>query len=335
MNFFYSVINLVGFLFYIAAGFAAIRALCTYDYFFNKKEWKSTSFVLSILILSPILGYCIRDFAQHQKELLQFKEIVKQESSKSETNNLSLMRICGSFSDLSEKDKEEQIQIVFEKFYDSSLNGKCAFLNQYNDENLEFVLKIKKEVKRELASIYNIYDKSADINSWSNFQSVVTLKNFLEHAPQETIDKEFSKWDTDDSAWNRVILLDSIYLSNVYLSRFPRGLHEYEARRIILNDDFDPKYDSYRITSNFDGTTTIEVINRSSYPAELNYDGTFAKGYVSISGNSRKSISIPNGYYRISITSQKLHTRGIHERVVCNGGYIPYDLELQRDYRTH
>ena len=79
MNFFYSVINLVGFLFYIAAGFAAIRALCTYDYFFNKKEGKSTSFVLSILILSPILGYCIRDFAQHQKELLQFKEIVKQE----------------------------------------------------------------------------------------------------------------------------------------------------------------------------------------------------------------------------------------------------------------
>lgn len=33
--------------------------------------------------------------------------------------------------------------------------------------------------------------------------------------------------------------------------------------------------------------------------------------------------------YMVSIYSQKLHSKGIHERITCDGGCIPYDLELK------
>ncbi len=330
MDFLYSCVNFIGLLLYLVAILGIIRGLCTYDLFTKKDEWRNSFLVFTLVILAPTCGYFIRDFAQYQKKLTHFEDVIKRESAKSNLDRFSLLSISDAFSNLSKNEQNKVIDKIFNQFYDNSLSSRCKFLNEYRDFDLSFIHKVKFSTEDELKKLYIDIDKSKDDSNWALLRAKVNIADFLGNAPQCILDEEFNKWNNDDCAWNRVILLDSIVLSRVYLERFPNGNHEYSARKIILDDEYSKSdYRTRKITSNYCGSTTISVTNRSSYPIDLNYHGTFAKGDLKVPGNSRKDVSIPNGYYLVSIHSQKLHCKSITERITCDGRYIPYDLDLK------
>ena len=75
------------------------------------------------------------------------------------------------------------------------------------------------------------------------------------------------------------------------------------------------------------------INNTSSYPVTFSYHGAFEENSIRIPENSTRSFNVPNGYYRVSLNSDRLHTRGIYEVVTCNDSYKSYDLDLVRDYK--
>lgn len=333
MNFIFSIINFVGLLLYGVAILGVIRALCTYDTITKKSEWKNTLLVFALVIVTPICGYFIRDYAQGQKRLIHFKDVIEREASNKQNNQFSLFNISGAFSNLDSRDQENVIEMIFNKFYDNRLQSRCSFLNEYRDYEIPYIAKIKEETEKDIETLYNAIENTGNLSQWRTLSNKMSIKDFLSNAPQHIVEKEFHKWKSDNEAWQRVVLLDSIYLSRIYLERFPNGIHECNARRIILDDEYSKSEGRDRkIDSNYCGTTTISIINRSSYEVTFSCDGSFDKRNIKVPGNSQREVIIQNGYYRISISSQKLHTKGIHERITCDGGYIPYDLELKQDY---
>ena len=334
MNFLFSFINFIGLLLYGISILGVIRALCTYDTFKKRSEWKNTLLVFILVIIAPICGYMVREYAQGKKRIIYFNEVIDRELSRDNTNHFSLLNIRGAFSKLKDYDKGKVVEFIFNKFYDNNLQGRCNFLNEYKDYDIPYVAKIKTETEAAIEQIYINIENTGDSSQWRTISKRISIKDFLSNAPQNIIEKEFSKWDNDSNAWERVILLDSIYLSKIYLDRYPNGRYECIAKRIILDNEYSKSEGRDRkISSNYCGTTTISIINRSSYEAVFSYDGSFDKGSIKIPGYGQREVRVRNGYYRISISSQKLHTKGIHERITCDGGYIPYDIELKQDYR--
>lgn len=330
MDFLYSVLNFIGLLLYLVVILGIIRGLCTYELFSKKEEWRNTLLVIVLVVIAPLCGYFIRDFAQSKKNLIRFERIIERESSKSELDRFSLLSISAAFSDLTNKEKEEAVEIIFNKFYDNSLTSRCEFLDEYREFNIPFIINIKNCTESEIAALYKDIENSKDESAWKSLSKKINIQDFLDNAPTNILDSEFNKWKDDDSAWRRVMLLDSIILSHVYLERYPKGIHEESARKFILDEAYSKcEGRDRKITSNFSGTTTIAIYNRSVYKIDFHYDGTFAKGKIDIPKNSYREIKLPNGYYMVSIYSQKLHSKGIHERITCDGGCIPYDLELK------
>lgn len=331
MNFVFSLINFIGFLMYIVAILGVVKALGTYDTFKMKSEWKNTLLVFILVTIVPMCGYFIRDYAQGKKSLIHFNEIIDRKKGK--IDNFTLMDVSLAFSRLDIKDKERAIQIIFNNFYNNSLVSRCSFLNKYKEYHIPFILKIKTETETELENLYINIERDDDHQQWRMLAKNVPIKDFLLNAPQSIVDREFTKWDKDDNAWQRVILLDSVYLSRFYLERYPNGQHEAAARKIILDNEYSKSEGRYRkISANYCGSTPVLIINNSSYEATFFYDGSFDKGSIRVPKNSRSNINLQNGYYRISINSQSPHTRGINERITCDGSCITYDLYLKRDY---
>ena len=333
MTFLFNIVKFIGFTFYIVAILGIIRGLCTYDTFKDKKEWKNTLGVFSAVILAPIIGFLIRDYANSQQKLIHFNDVLEREISKNNGNDFSFQSIAWAFSNLKDSHKEEIIGSLYERFYENNLSSKCSFLNEYGEENLNFVSQIREEVESDLFEIYTAIERQGS-NDWWKISKIVPIKDFIKHAPKEIIDKEFSRWESDDFAWDRVLSLDSLSLSEVYLERYPNGKYESNAKKIILDDSYRRNSHLYhsKITSNFTGSSTISVSNRSSYPVTFYYSGNFAHGTFEIDGNSRREFHLPNGYYSISINSKKHHSKGIYENITCSGGYFPYDVQLVSDY---
>lgn len=317
----YNLLCILGSILYIIAFFALI---IIYRCKWFKK--KTVTIAIVIIICAPTIGFIVRDYAQRQKKVVYFKEVIDKELTRK--NKKSLGNIKWAFSYLDKSYKEKYIGFIFSKFCDNSIASKCLFLNEYGKEDLEYISNMKYNVEMELSELYISIEKNN--SEWNKLSKVVPIDQFLSNAPKEIINKEFNKWDTDDNAWHRVISLDSIYLSRKYIEWYPNGKHVISAKRIILNDYFSKSEGKYRkIISNYNGETMILIHNNSLSNITFKYDGTFAKGTVNIFGST--SIKVPNGYYRISISSSKKHTKGIHENITCDGETITYDLVVRKE----
>lgn len=326
MNFFFSILNIIGFVLYIASFLAVFHLLCVYN---QKLGYKYYSLVIIVFLGGAFGGYFLRDYAQSQKDILHFEEMLDKQINQGAKYFLDV-----TFAKLDDEYKQQKIEYIFNKLYDNTLEGKAAFLDDFSKEDLPFINNLRKEVADEIDKIYISAESQNTDNAWRYFSSKISFKLFEKVANKNNIDKEFSKWSSDEDAWKRVMALDSLYLSHEYLSRFPKGVHVVDAKRIILDHEYqdDTRKNLAKVT-NYDGTSTFYISNTSSYKVTFSYHGEFAEGNVTISGNSSKTISVPNGYYRVSIDSEKLHTRSINEVVSCNSDYKTYNLQLVRDFR--
>ena len=181
MDFLYSVLNFIGLLLYLVVILGIIRGLCTYELFSKKEEWRNTLLVIVLVVIAPLCGYFIRDFAQSKKNLIRFERIIERESSKSELDRFSLLSISTAFSDLTNKEKEEAVEIIFNKFYDNSLTSRCEFLDEYREFNIPFIINIKNCTESEIAALYKDIENSKDESAWKSLSKKINIQDFLDN----------------------------------------------------------------------------------------------------------------------------------------------------------
>lgn len=327
MEFLIGLLNFIVFIFYIVAGIAAFGTLI--GFMSNDgKDGGSIKFGLIAAVAGVVFGcggYFIRDYADSLKRSKNFTE--------SFTNG-DKEKIKWRFHGLSEEDKNEYIGEIFDKFYGHDFNGEYEFLSDYGDENIAFVQDVKDQLDDRIKALYNKAESINTKESWLSFSGKVAGKFFLKYANDNLKELEFAKWGNEDAAWQRVLVMDSLAMSHEYLSRFPHGIHECNARKIILDhsySDYTRNKPPFKITQNYCGTTTISV--RSSANADLNihYSATFATGNFKVPGYGYNSVTVPNGYYSISVSSYQTRARGETTLETLDGGVKSFDYHITID----
>lgn len=324
MGFFIGILNFVGFIFYLIAAFAAFGMLIG---FMSNDSKEGTGFKLGLIAAVVGLvfgsgGYFIRDYADSLKRNKNFTESL---------TNGDKEKLKWRFGGLSDKDKNEYIGEIFDKFYSHDFNGEYEFLSDYGDESIAFVQDVKEQLNNKMEQMYNEAERTNTKESWLSFSSKVAGKFFLKFANDNLKEREFTKWQNEDAAWQRVLVMDSLAMSHEYLSRFPHGIYECNARKIILDhsySDYSQNKPPFKITQNYCGTTTISV--RSSANADLNvhYSGTFASGEFKVPGYGYNSVTVPNGYYRIHVSSYQTRARDETTLETLDGGVKNFDYHI-------
>ena len=327
MGFGIGLLNFVGFIFYIIAAIAAFATLLGFMSN-DSKDGGGIKIGLIAAVVGLVFGcggYFIRDYADSLKRSKNFTESL---------TNGDKEKVKWRFCGLPEEDKNEYIGEIFDKFYSHDFNGEYEFLSDYGDEYIAFVQDIKEKLNNKMEQMYNEAESINTKESWLSFSGKVAGKFFLEYANDNLKEREFAKWSDDDSAWQRVLVMDSLAMSHEYLSRFPHGIYECNARKIILDHsyaDYSQNKPPFKITQNYCGTTTISV--RSSANADLNvhYSGTFATGEFKVPGYGYNSVTVPNGYYRIHVSSHQTRARGETTLETLDGGVKNFDYHIVSD----
>ena len=231
MGFVIGLLNFVGFIFYIVAAIAAFGVLIG----FMSNDSKDGAGIKGGLIaaVAGVVfgsgGYFIRDYADSLKRSKNFTE--------SFTNG-DKEKVKWRFGGLSEEDKNEYIGEIFDKFYGHDFNGEYEFLSDYGDENITFVQDVKEQFSNKMEQMYNEAESVNTKESWLSFSGKVAGIFFLKYANDNLKEREFAKWENEDVAWQRVLVMDSLAMSHEYLSRFPHGIYECNARKIILDHSY-------------------------------------------------------------------------------------------------
>lgn len=247
--------------------------------------------------------------------------------------------VIWKFSKLSDSEKDKFLESIFDKFYNKSFEKEYEFLNDFENEEseLHFLDEIKADFNVKMKELYTKAENDNSDNSWLQFSKKIPGNFFLKFADSELRQKEFDKWKSDDDAWMRVLVMDSLDMSHKYLELFPDGHHRNDAKRIILNHDFNTSFYNKRvsrITSNYDGTTTVSIHNSSSNVMTFNYSGIMDKGSVDVPANSTTTINVPNGYYHINVHSRGNYSSSDYSYETFDGyKYLSYHLvHKQRHY---
>ena len=148
--------------------------------------------------------------------------------------------VIWKFNKLSESEKDEYLEEIFNKFYGKSFDQEYEFLNDFKDEEseLHFLNDIKADFNVKMKELYTKAENDNSNISWLQFSKKIPGKFFLKFADDELKQKEFDKWKSDDDAWMRVLVMDSLDMSHKYLELYPEGQHRNDAKRIILDNDF-------------------------------------------------------------------------------------------------
>ena len=329
MGFLIGLLKLVGYIFYIIAVIEAFRALIGFMSN-DSKEGAGIKFGLIAAVAGLVFGsggYFIYDYADSLKRSKNFTENL---------TNGDKEKVKWRFGGLSEEDKNEYVGEIFDKFYGHDFNGEYEFLSDYGDENIAFVQDVKEQFCNKMEQMYNEAESINTKESWLSFSGKIAGKFFLKYANDNLKEREFAKWENDDDAWQRVLVMDSLDMSHEYLSKFPHGIYECDARKIILDHsyaDYSHNKPPFKITKNYCGTTTISV--RSSANANLNihYSGTFATGNFKVPGYGYNSVTVPNGYYSISVSSYQTRARGETTLETLDGGVKNFNYHIVQDMR--
>lgn len=327
MGFLIGLLNFVGFISYIFAAIAVFGALIGFMSN-DSKEVTGIKFGLIAAVAGLVLGtggYFICYYADSLKRSHNFTESL---------TNGDKEKVKWRYGSLSEKDKNEYIGEIFDKFYGHDFNGEYEFLSDYGDEHIAFVQDVKEQFSKKMEQMYNEAESINTKKSWLSFSGKVAGKFFLKFANNNLKEREFAKWDNDDDAWQRVLVMDSLTMSYEYLSRFPHGIYECKARKIILDHsyaDYSQNKPPFKITQDYCGTTTISVRNSANADLNVHYSGTFATGEFEVPGYGCNSVIVPNGYYRISVSSYQTRARGETTLETLDGGVKNLDYHIVQD----
>lgn len=235
-----------------------------------------------------------------------------------------------------EKEQTKIVKDVFKKFYKDDFDGLYSFISDAGMIEIPFIQDKKGKLNKMILQLYNNADSINTKDSWLAFSNTIGGDFFLKYASDTIKKREFSKWDSDENAWQRVLVMDSVVMSREYLSRFQEGLHEDNARKIILDKEYETLYKKEsrpKIVGNYSGKTVISVHNSNTTLIRVSYSGTFAEGHFEVPANGSRSVTVYNGYYRIRASSQDARDREFSSYETFNGGTKNYDLKLVNSHR--
>ena len=326
MDFYIGLLNFIGFILYIVA---AIAVFILFGLVSNDGKRGVIIKVAVVVFVSGCGGYLIRNYSDTLKRNNYFSESL--------INN-DKEKVKWHFIGLSNEYKKEHVGEIYNKFYSTDPKGIFEFVNDYGNETLPFVHDKIIKANEIMSNMYDVAEALNTSEGWLTFSSQVNGKLFMEYASDELKRREFSKWNTDERAWERVLVMDSLVMSHEYLARYRHGLHEDHARKIILDhhyDDFSNNQIEHRppfkITSNYCGTTTLSIQNSSNVDIEIHYSGTFAEGRMQIPSNGYNSINLPNGYYHINAEPRQSRSRGESSLETLYGGVKHLDYHIIQD----
>lgn len=302
------LLNLLGIVCYIIAGISAIIFYFTLS---EERSFKISCITLGIGVSFGIGGVLIREYSDSLEIQKNFSEVLV---------NGNRDGVRAKFSQLSYSEQKDYVNEIFEKFYNDTFQEKLDFVLDYQGVYLDFIEQKKSEIENEITILYNHAENDNSVDSWRDFSRIVPGNIFLDLASEELKKREFSKWINDEESWNRVVALNTIAMYREYLSRFPYGKYENNARKIIIDSDYNSRKEKPCKITNYSGNTTLQVYNKSSQSIFFSYTGTFAEGKENISGHNSICIIVPNGYYSIHVYSQSFRTRGDYSTETFDGG---------------
>jgi len=154
---------------------------------------------------------------------------------------------------------------------------------------------------------------------------------------QELIENEL--WNTESKAWNEANKRNSINSFKKYLNLYPNGINSDRAEKRIIDKEVDDIFKgeygtlpSMGRTSFSQGTySTISVYNNTSYVLSLRYSGNDSK-VITIPSQSRKSISLLNGNYRVtaSVNASSVRNYAGTESLMGGGYDVTYYIQTIR-----
>ena len=214
---------------------AAIAALCFVINFNENGSFRAgcTSFIIGGVLL--LGGLSAREYADtltiknnfHKALDSGSKEVVERE-----------------FKQLSYSDQNKYIEEIFYKHYNNNFQGLLEFIDNYGTEQLNYIENKKKDIEKQITTLYNEAEVVNTNDAWHNFFHTVSWSKFLELADSELTEREFSKWENEEKAWSRVSLTNSTAMYHEFLSRYPSGMYSNDAKKVIL----DNHYNSYSST---------------------------------------------------------------------------------------
>lgn len=321
MGFLFSFLYFVGFILYVIAGIAGICFLL------SDKNNKFAIYLFIALIFFGAGGFFLRSYVEDWRKNYEFNEQLETGDSKN---------VLYAFRKLSEVERTNHIYSIYDSIYTKDFSGQYEFLKDYNNYPLPFVDSIRIDFCKKVEVLYDKAERINTKQSWKNFLDNIPCDFFITIMTGHLREREEKKWETDDGCWNRVLLLDSITMAKQYLSIYPKGKYDFEARRMILDAEYsnfspDNKRNRGKVT-NYSGYTTISIRNSSSTRLVFSYSGTFGRDNVEVDAYGSKTITVQNGYYHIYVHSNTSRTKSISESVTYNGGYIPYEYYLSQGY---
>lgn len=327
MGFIVILLNIIGLILYLAAGGCGIVIMAVLANV-SSEDKSGVKIALLALIAGVALvfgGYWIREGAKNLKHGDTFTTSLKKGDAH---------KVVWQFRSLPNSKKEKYIADIYERFYNDSISGQINFINDFGDEKISYVEQKNQYLNSRIEKMYYDAERMNTDTAWLNFSKEIPGQFFLNRVDSNLKAREFGKWKTDEESWERVLLMDSAVMAREYLKKYPNGTHVVDAKRIILNHTFDSYTDNksyYRVT-NYDGTTTLLVHNSSNCEIDVHYRGTFADGNMNVQPNGSSSVSVPNGYYHVSVSAHARRAKGDYWSESFNGGVVSRDYRLVREY---
>lgn len=327
MDFVVILLNLIGLILYLAAGGCVVVMMVGFSDI-SSKDKTGVKIALLALLAGAVLvfgGYWIREGAEKLKRGDAFTTSLK----KGDAHN-----VVWQFRSLSNSKKEKYIADIFEKFYNDSISSQIKFIEDFGDEKISFVKQKNQNLNSRIKLMYDNAERMNTDTAWLNFSKEIPGGFFLNRVDANLKDREFRKWKTDEESWKRVLLMDSAVMAREYLKKYPNGTHVVDAKRIILNHTYDSYSNnkSYFRVTNYDGTTTLSVHNSSDCEINVHYSGTFADGNIKVQPHGSSSVSVPNGYYHVSVHTYARRAKSDYWSESFNGGVVSRDYRLVREY---
>jgi len=128
-----------------------------------------------------------------------------------------------------------------------------------------------------------------------------------------SIYKEAKKWSSDILAWNESINRNTPAAYKKYIRKYPNGTNVQQAEKLIIDREVDEIFGNrkYGTLPSMDKTsqecgeyTEISVSNLTGYTLTLRYSGNFESKSIIIPAETKRTISLINGQYRVTASAK-------------------------------
>lgn len=145
-------------------------------------------------------------------------------------------------------------------------------------------------------------------------------------------------WSTENSAWKVANERNTAYAFRKFLELYPNSKYKKQAIdaevEAIFNNDHGSLPSMDRTSYGTGSRSTISVYNNTAYTLTLRYSGN-ASEILTISSRDRKSITLPNGNYRIAASVDAYNVGNFAGTENLSGGNYNVEYYIQTTTRRY